>query len=330
MKVLVTGGTGFVGTALCEELASRGHDVTALARNPAEGNFEHAVEAVRGDVTDYDSIEPHFEGQDAVVHLVALSPLFRPKGGNERHFEVHVGGTENAVKAAQEHGVETFVQMSGIHGSPDAETAYLQAKGQAEEVVKDSGLDWIIFRPTVLFGDGDEIRSFTKTVATPYLTPLPGGGRQRFQMMWIDDFADIVADALEGKTGEEPVDDTDEPDDDSDGEAPDAESLPENPHVGQVYEVGGPEVQTFAEIVELVYAAENKPVNVVPVPMAMADVGLSVLGSVGGPLGSDQAKSLRKDLVVAHNDVDAFGVDPADLRTFADYLGVDEADRQHA
>jgi NADH dehydrogenase len=60
--------------------------------------------------------------------------------------------------------------------------------------------------------------------------------------------------------------------------------------------------------------------------MALADVGLSVLGAVGGPLGSDQAKSLRKDLVVEHNDIDAFGVEPEDLTTFADYLGVDESE----
>ncbi|WP_255197281.1 NAD(P)H-binding protein [Halorarius litoreus] len=356
MKVLVTGGTGFVGTALCEELAARGHEVTALARNPHEGTFEGEVETVRGDVTDYDSIEPHFEGQDAVVQLVALSPLFQPKGGNQRHFEVHLGGTENAVKAAKEHGVGTFLQMSGVHASPDAETAYLKSKGEAEDVVTDSGLDWIIFRPTVLFGDGDEIRSFVKTVATPYLTPLPGGGKQRFQLMWVDDCARLMAGALEGKTGaalgedaEEEVDEKvdeeleaeedaeadeetdEEADADADDESDDTEEPApaepgENPHVGQIYEVGGPEVQKFSEVVELIYAAEHKPVSVIPVPMALADIGLSVLGAVGGPLGPDQAKSLRKDLVVQHNDIDAFGVDPEELTTFADYLGVDESE----
>lgn len=345
MKVLVTGGTGFVGTALCEELATRGHEVSALARNPHDADFEGAVETVRGDVTDYDSIEPHFEGQDAVVQLVALSPLFQPKGGNDRHFEVHLGGTENAAKAAREHGVGTFLQMSGVHASPNAETAYLRAKGEAEAIVRDSGLDWIVFRPTVLFGDGDEIRSFSKTVATPYLTPLPGGGSQRFQMIWVEDCVSLMADALEGKTGdggetdsaeetaaepgadETPENDDADPSTDEDGatEPDEGDTDRANPHVGQTYEIGGPEVQTFAEIVELIYAAENKPVSVVPVPLALADVGLSVLGAVGGPLGSDQAKSLRKDLVVEHNDVDAFGVDEANLRTFADYLGVDEA-----
>lgn len=314
MDVLVAGGTGFVGTSLCEELASRGHAVTALARNPEDAAFDADVATVGGDLTDYDAVEDHFAGRDAVVQLVALSPLFKPSGGDERHFEVHVGGTENAVRAAETHGVDTFLQVSGVHADPDADTAYLRAKGEAETVVRESALDWIVVRPTVMFGDGDEIRSFTRLVAPPYVTPLPGGGTQRFQLLWVDDCTAMLADALEGRTG--------------DGRGADAGAEAgtgadgRNPHVGETYELGGPEVQTFAEVVELVWAAEGKSVRVVPVPMALADAGLSVLGAVGGPLGADQARSLRKDLVAAHNDVDAFGRSAGDLTTFAAYLGV--------
>ena len=326
MNVLVVGGTGFVGTHLCRELAERGHEVAALSRSPDDADLPSEVERISGDAAAYDSIEAAFEGRDAVVNLVALSPLFKPDGGNERHFDVHLGGTENCVRAAEEHGVKHLVQMSGIHASPTADTAYLKSKGEAEEVVRQSSLDWTIFRPTVLFGDGDEIRSFTKLVATPYFTPLPGGGEQRFQLMSIGDFVPLMADAIEGETGEA-ADETEESADEPtpaitrvDAGAPDSDV---NPHVGEIYEVGGPEVQSFAEVVRLTWAADNKPVSIVPVPMALADVGLSVLGSIGGPLGSDQAKSLRKDLTVEHNDVDAFGVDPDDLTTYAEFLGVD-------
>jgi NADH dehydrogenase len=356
MNVLVAGGTGFVGTHLCRELAERGHEVAALSRDPDEADLPASVERISGDVTAYDSIEAAFEGRDAVVNLVALSPLFKPSGGNQRHFDVHLGGTENCVRAAEEHGVAHLVQMSGIHASPTADTAYLKSKGEAEAVVRQSSLDWTIFRPTVLFGDGDEIRSFTKLVATPYFTPLPGGGDQRFQLMWIGDFVPLMADAIEGETGEteeaEATDPEAEAADTEEAEAEDTEAEADadeeaetdtdadeeathedagasdgdvNPHVGKIYEVGGPEVQSFSEVVRLTWAAENKPVNIVSVPMALADVGLSVLGTVGGPLGSDQAKSLRKDLTVEHNDIDAFGVDPEDLRTYAEWLGVDPA-----
>jgi NADH dehydrogenase len=365
MNVLVAGGTGFVGTHLCRELAERGHEVAALSRDPDEADLPASVERISGDVTAYDSIEAAFEGRDAVVNLIALSPLFKPSGGNQRHFDVHLGGTENCVRAAEEHGVDHLVQMSGIHASPTADTAYLKSKGEAEEVVRQSSLDWTIFRPTVLFGDGDEIRSFTKLVATPYFTPLPGGGDQRFQLMWIGDFVPLMADAIEGETGEEELVEEGAADEDAEGEEeaetedeeaggdedgeteeeeaveadadeePDEEDVTSsdadasdgdvNHHVGKIYEVGGPEVQSFSEVVRLTWAAENKPVNIVSVPMALADVGLSVLGTVGGPLGSDQAKSLRKDLVVEHNDVDAFGVAPEELTTYAEWLGVDPA-----
>ena len=351
MNVLVVGGTGFVGTHLCRELVDRGHEVAALSRSPDESALPADVERIPGDVTAYDSIAAAFGGRDAVVNLVALSPLFKPDGGNDRHFEVHLGGTENCVQAAEEHGVKHLVQLSGIHASPNADTAYLQSKGRAEEVVRESALDWTIFRPTVLFGDGDEIRSFTKLVATPYFTPLPGGGEQRFQLMHIADFTSLVADAIVGETGDpEEVEvetaaedaEADEEANETDGDAAEADDTEEgvtrvdtgapdsdvNPHVGEVYEVGGPEVQSFAEVVRLTWAADKKPVKIVPVPMALADVGLSVLGTVGGPLGSDQAKSLRKDLTVEHNDIDAFGVEAADLTTYAEFLGVDPAEAE--
>lgn len=292
MNVLVTGGTGFVGTSLCAELASRGHDVTAMARTPGSADFGGAdVATVAGDVTRPDSMEGAFEGRDAVVNLVALSPLYRPDGGNQRHFEVHLGGTENVLEAAREHDVGKIVQMSGVHADPNADTAYLRAKGRAEEEVRNSELDWVILRPTVLFGEDCEIVDFVKLVTTPYVTGLPGGGRQRFQLIWVEDLAPMLADCV---------------DDDS--------------HVGETYELGGPEVLTLKQVTERIYAAEGKPVTVIPVPLAMADVGLTTLGALGGPLGKDQAKSLRKDLTVEENDVYAFDVDEDELTTFEEYL----------
>lgn len=292
MNVLVTGGTGFVGTSLCSELATRGHDVAAMARTPGSADFGEAdVDTVAGDVTNLDSIEGSFDGRDAVVNLVALSPLFRPDGGDQRHFEVHLGGTENVIEAAREHDVEKLVQMSGVHADPNAETSYLRAKGRAEEEVRDSGLDWVILRPTVLFGEDCEIVEFVKLVTTPYVTALPGGGRQRFQLLWVEDLAPMLADCV---------------DDDA--------------HVGETYELGGQKVLTLKQVTERIYAAEGKPVTVIPVPLAMADIGLTTLGALGGPLGKDQAKSLRKDLTVEDNDVYAFGVDEAELTTFEEYL----------
>ena len=138
MDVLVVGGSGFIGQHLCEELTERGHDVTALSRDPDPDDLPDGVETAMGDVTAYDSIAEHFEGKDAVVNLVALSPLFVPKGGNERHREVHTGGTENCVRAAEAAGVDRFVQMSALGADPDGATHYIRAKGAAETVVRES------------------------------------------------------------------------------------------------------------------------------------------------------------------------------------------------
>jgi NADH dehydrogenase len=327
MNVLVVGGTGFVGTHLCRELAERGHNVTALSRDPDEADLPSEVDRVAGDATAYDSIEGAFEGQDAVVFLVALSPLFKPKGGYERHYDVHLGGTENAVRAAKEHGVDRYVQMSALGADPNADTAYIRSKGEADRVVKDSGLDWTVFRPSVVFGEGDEFVGFTKLLAPPYFTPLPGGGQSEFQPVWIGDLVEMLAMALGGSvpTAEGEEETGDEGDESERGaETGDEESA--NPHVGEVYEIGGPQVLTLAEVARLAHAADGKPVNVYSVPMPLAGVGLKLLDNVpGAPMGGDQYRSLKIDNVTSDDAVGVFGFEEEDLRTLAEYLGVDPA-----
>ncbi|GAB3327253.1 complex I NDUFA9 subunit family protein [Haloplanus salinarum] len=292
MKILVTGGTGFVGRHLCRELKSRGHSVTALARRPSEGELPGGVEKAMGDVTAYDSLVEPMEGMDAVVNLVALSPLFKPSGGDEMHDRVHRQGTENVVRAAEETGVEKILQMSALGADPNGATAYIRAKGAAEEIVKSSSLRYVIFRPSVIFGDGGEFVPFTKKLAPPYFTPLPGGGKTRFQPVWIGDLAPILADGLEDEA-----------------------------YDGGIYEIGGPERLTLAEVARTVHGSEGRSATVIPVPMGLAKIGLSVLGSLpGAPMGADQYRSLQFDNTTDHNDVEAFDVSESDLRTLGDYL----------
>jgi uncharacterized protein YbjT (DUF2867 family) len=287
MDVLVTGGSGFVGTHLCRELKSRGHAVTALSRTPSSGDLPGGVERAMGDVTAYDSIVEPMRGHDVVVNLVALSPLFKPSGGDEMHDRVHRGGTENVVRAAEETGVDRLVQMSALGADPDGATAYIRAKGDAEGIVKSSSIPYVVFRPSVLFGDGGEFVPFTKKLAPPYLTPLPGGGKTRFQPLWIGDMVSMLADAIDG----------------------------------DVYEVGGPERLTLADVARLVHGSEGRSVTVLPVPMGLAKLGLSALGSIpGAPMGADQYRSLQFDNTTDHNDIEAFGIEEADLRTLGDYL----------
>ena len=292
MDVLLVGGTGFVGTELARVLDDRGHAVTVLSRSPDPDALPDGVDWVGGDVTDYDSIEGAFPGRDAVVNLVALSPLFTPTGGDAMHETVHLGGTENVVDAMTTHGVSRLVQLSALGADPDGETAYVRAKGRAEAVVRDPALAWTIVRPSVVFGDGGEFVSFTKTLTTPYLTGLPGGGATRFQPIWVGDLTPLLADAVE-----------------------------DDAHAGETYELGGPEVLTLADVTKRVYRAEGRPTAVLPIPMALAKLGLTVGERVPGfPMGADQYRSLRFDNTTDDNDVRAFGVDPETLRSLDDYL----------
>jgi len=293
MKVLVAGGTGFIGSHLCRALAEAGHEVTALSRSPAQ--TPEGVESVVGDVTAPNSIASAVDGQDAVVNLVALSPLFEPKGGNVMHDRIHRAGTENLVRAAESADVDRFVQLSALGADPNGDTAYIRAKGAAERIVEESDLDWTVFRPSVVFGV-----SFTKRLKKLFaplvpLYPLPGGGKTRFQPIHVDDLVSMIVESLAGDA-----------------------------HVGEIYEIGGPERLTLRTVTQLVYEAERNGVTIVPLPMPLARIGLGVLGAVPGfPMGSDQYRSLQFDNTTDDNDVDAFGIDPDDLTTLGSYLGVE-------
>ena len=297
MRVLVAGGTGFIGSYLCRTLADEGHEVTALSRSP--GSTPDGVEAVAGDVTDPDSVASAVDGHDAVVNLVALSPLFEPTGGNVMHDRIHRAGTENLVEAAKAAGASRFVQMSALGADPDGATAYIRAKGQAETIVRESDLDWTTFRPSVVFGEGGEFVSFTKRLKKMFapavpLYPLPGGGRTRFQPIHVEDLVPMLVAALE-----------------------------DDEHVGETYEIGGPETLTLREVTNLVYEAERKGVTILPLPMPLARVGLTVLGAVPGfPMGPDQYRSLNFNNTTADNDVAAFGIEESEMTTLGEYLGV--------
>lgn len=295
MDVLVTGGTGFIGSQLCRALHDRGHDVTALSRYPDDADLPEGIETAIGDVTAYDSLVAPMEGVDAVVNLVALSPLFKPDGGDEQHVQVHLEGTQNVVNAAEEAGAEYILQLSALDADPDGPTAYLRSKGRAEEFVRQSDLEHTIVRPSVVFGDGGEFVSFTKKLTTPYVTGLPGGGRSKFQPIWVGDLVPMLADAVENED-----------------------------HWGETDEIGGPAVLTLAEVTELTYEAEGLSVTIIPIPMPLAGLGLRLADPLPFvPFGTDQYRSLKLDNTVVDNDVEAFGRNESELRTLSAYLGLE-------
>lgn len=292
MEVAVAGGTGFIGRHLCAELVDQGHTVTAIARAPEETTLPAGVRAVAANVATDAGLPEALEGAGAVVNLVALSPLYQPRGGEGRHQEVHLSGTRNLVRAAAAADVPRFVQMSGLGADPSAPTHYLRAKGRAEGVVEGSGRDWVVLRPAVVFGEGAELLDFIGRLTTPYVTGLPGGGRTPFQPIWVEDIVTLIANAATEAT-----------------------------HSGERYRIGGPEVLTLADLTRIFYEARGQSVRILPIPMPLARIGLTVAGPLPLiPFGPDQYHSLTLDHTVSENDVEKLGQAQADLRSFDDYL----------
>jgi NADH dehydrogenase len=283
MKVLVAGGTGFIGRVLCRVLARRGHDVTAAGRAPPATMGR--IDTATLDVTDSDLIDT-VAGHDAVVNLVALPSHLNPTG--QSHDAVTRQGTQNLISASEATGVDRFVQMSALGVDSDVETAYFAAKRSAERIVRNAELEWVIYRPSVVFGDGCAFLPFLRRLSTARVVPLPGGGQMRIQPIWVDDLGAMLADGGE-----------------------------DDRHTGETYELGGPDVFTLAETTVLL-----RPNTVIlPLPMTVSAVGASIAEWLPGlPIGRDQHRVQTLDNTVRTNDVSAFGVDERDLHSLYEYL----------
>ncbi len=274
MRVLVTGGTGFVGTHLVNGLLRRGHAVAVLARSPAKtrNRYNRPVESVGGDVLDPASLAAAAAGREALIHLVGI---IHEKGG-QTFDRMHRQATENVVAAAKAAGVRRYLHMSAMGSSEDSPAAYGRTKAAGEKAVRASGLDWTIFRPSIIFGPGDGFVTLLAPIVrgNPGFIPVIGPGTTRFQPVSIFDVTRVFADALE---------------------------KPET--VGQTYEVGGPEILTLNEIDRDIAAAVGKPGKpLIHFPLwygRLLASGFEWLARRGvfadPPLTRDQLRSLSRD-----------------------------------
>jgi NADH dehydrogenase len=215
MTVAVAGGTGFVGRAIVEELACRGHRVVILSRRPpdgpdaATGGSDTAVrvaaaslgsvETRRADVTHPETLAAALAGADALAISLGFrnSPIEAPRRG--RTFErVDADGTVALVSAAKAAGVRRLVYMSGAGAAPDAPRHWFRAKWRAEEAVRASGIPYTILRPSWIYGPGDRsLNRFLGFARWLPFVPQIGNGRQLVAPVFVDDIGRLVADALE-------------------------------------------------------------------------------------------------------------------------------------
>jgi NADH dehydrogenase len=275
VKVLVTGGTGFVGPKIVHALRAHDRSVRVLARNPQHASrlAGWGAEVVAGDITDPASVAAAAEGCTHVVHLVAII-----QGKPEDFDRVMTQGTANVVAAARTAGVERFVLMSALGTSETtaATIPYFRAKWAMERQVRESGLEHVIFRPSFVFGgDGGALPTFIKQVRYSPVVTVLGSGLQKSQPIWVDDVAEYYARAI-----------------DHPGAA------------NRTFELGGPDVVDWNELYRAIAKTLGKRRQLLHVPLGMARAGAKVVQNVpGSPLTADQVEMLAgPDNVVSNND----------------------------
>ena len=190
MKIIILGGTGFIGRHICEKLVRAGHEVTVPTRkieNAREIQTLPLLQPLRCNVHDAAQLAQVVSGHEVLINLVAILH------GSEEEFErVHVALPKSIVAACKAGGVKRIVQLSSLGAALDAPSQYLRSKGRGEAVFDGSGLDVCILRPSVVFGEGDKLLNVFAQLqqAFPFV-PLAGSEAQ-FQPVWVEDVAQAV------------------------------------------------------------------------------------------------------------------------------------------
>lgn len=202
-RVLVTGATGFVGRSVVRELLARGITPVCLVRNQQKLLSQHRettpdrLVAIPGDLNDPHPLAVAAQGCDAIIHLVGIIIERRLRG--QTFHKVHIRGTQNVLGAARQAGVRRYLHMSALGTRPDAVSAYHRTKWAAEELVRASGLDWTIFRPSLIHGPDGEFMALMKKFAcdlVPPVIPYFGSGEAKLQPVYVKDVAFCFVEAL--------------------------------------------------------------------------------------------------------------------------------------
>lgn len=271
--ILVAGGTGFVGSGIVRELASRGKAVRVMSRR-AEGVARRFpgldVEGVAGDVGNPESLARVVEGAETVIGCVQFSgfPMENPRHGLTFE-EVDERGTVRLVEGARRAGVKRYIYLSGAGADPDARYHWLRAKARAEAAVRESGITHVILRPSWIYGPGDRSLNRMLNLARrlPFAPIVGDGSRQRLQPAFIDDVAGVVADSAELAAAD-----------------------------NQTFEVGGPEVLTMDEVVRTALEVMGKRRPLIHMPAALLKAfGLVAQFLPGPPMTADAVDFVTMD-----------------------------------
>lgn len=275
----VFGASGFIGRNVVRELTKRGWRVRAAVRRPHLAQHLQVsgtpgqVQLFQANIRHEASVHDALAGADAAVNLVGILA----EAGKNGFASVQREGAATVARAAAEAGLSDLVQISAIGADEDSDSAYARTKGAGERLVHEAFPDAVILRPSIVFGPQDDFfNRFASMARLSPALPLIGGGKTRFQPVYVGDVAEAVT-----------------------------VSLDDPKHRGATYELGGPEVLTFKECLELMLRVTGRSRLLAPLPFFAASMMgkggdlAAKLPFVAAPITADQVELLKKDNVVA-------------------------------
>jgi uncharacterized protein YbjT (DUF2867 family) len=253
--ILITGATGYIGRHLVARLVAQGERPRCLVRDidrakrllPAD-----KVELVQGATTSPDTLGVAIQGVDTIVHAAFLTADRKQSTGNE-YEKTNVQGTANLIKVAKKAGVKRIIEIGGLGTKPDKPGSYMQGRYLAEKMLKESGLDWTIIQPSVLFGkNAPFIKGLVDLIRTSPVVPLIGGGKTMFQPIYVEDVVTVLIKVLQDPAGT----------------------------TNRTYTIGGPAYYSFTQIIDVLLKTMHKQRIKVPAPTPLVGVGAAVMEAV--------------------------------------------------
>lgn len=295
--ILVTGADGFVGSSIIERLVKDGERPRPLVRNLARARTRFSPEAlsgaqfVQGDTTQPDTLSDALAGVDTIIHAAFITANRKQKPGVD-YYKTNVTGTKNLVAAAKNAGVQRIVVMGGLGTKPDKPGSYMQGRYEADQAVKNSGLAWSILGPSVQFGTHSAFfDGLADLIRSAPVVPMIGDGKVKFQPVWVEDSTLCIL-----KMAREP-----------------------QKYDGKFIEIGGPEVFTYAQILDLLMDTLGTHKIKVPGPRPFAAIGAALMELVlpNPPITRAAIGLFDFDNVATIDSVQQnFGFAPLSLRTY--------------